>query len=236
MAKGKLYLIPNVIAEDSTKVIPSHVQEVLQSLNYFLVENLRTARRYISSLKLGITIEDLDFQVLDKKTSEIAIDKFMQPIKQGINIGILSESGCPGVADPGAKAVEWAQKNNFEVVPLVGPSSLLLALMGSGFNGQKFSFHGYLPIDKKDLESTIKKLEAESLKYGQTQIFIETPFRNNQLLKALVSVLHHDTQLCIAKDLTGKDQFLKTKSIKEWKNQLPELHKVPCVFLIYAGK
>ena len=233
---GKLYLIPTVIAENAQDSIPEQVRAVLTDCEYFLVENVRTARRYISSLKLGVTIEDLHFEVLDKKTSDAEVNRLMQPVFKGLHVGILSESGCPGIADPGSKAVGWAHAHSIEVVPLVGPSSLLLALMASGFNGQKFAFHGYLPVDKKELAKAIRNLEAESSKINQTQVFIETPYRNNQLLNTILSSTHPETKLCICRDVTGSNALVKTKTIREWKNQLPDLHKVPTVFVLYAGK
>ncbi|QSE97956.1 SAM-dependent methyltransferase [Fulvivirga lutea] len=234
--KGKLFLIPTVIAESEQDTIPEQVKEIIKNTEYYLVENVRTARRYISSLKLGLTIEDLNFEILDKKTDYQKLGKLLAPLSKGTNVGIISESGCPGVADPGALAVEWAQKNHFQVVPLVGPSSILMALMGSGFNGQKFCFHGYLPIDKKELEKEIKALEAESSKKNQTQIFIETPYRNNQLLTALSKTCHPSTKICVAKDISGKDEFVVTDTAANWQKREIDLHKIPTVFLLYAGK
>ncbi len=236
MSKGTLYLIPTVIADHQTDTIPVQVKELLKTLRYFLVENVRTSRRYISSLSLGLTIEDLNFEVLNKNTKNTDLDVLMEPLIKGHNMGILSESGCPGVADPGAHAVAWAQRRGYKVIPLVGPSSILLALMGSGFNGQKFCFHGYLPIDKKKLETEIRRLEAESRNSYQTQIFIETPFRNNQLFKTLTQVNNNDTLLCIAKNLTAPDQLIETKTIAEWKKTVIDLHKIPTVFLMYVGQ
>ncbi|MEQ8477083.1 SAM-dependent methyltransferase [Fulvivirga sp.] len=235
MSIGKLYIIPNVVSENQVDTIPLQVLTAIKTTSLFLVENIRTARRYISSLNLGVTIEDLEFFLLDKKTPDEEISRLMQPLLAGENVGILSESGCPGIADPGAKAVEWAHKKGVRVIPLVGPSSLLLALMGSGFNGQKFCFHGYLPIDKKPLEAEIRRLTTESNRFNQTQIFIETPYRNNQLLKTILSVCDNSTQLCVARDLTGEQEFIETHSIGHWKSQEIDLHKVPTVFLIYAG-
>lgn len=232
---GKLYLIPNVIAENTApNLIALQVREVVKKTDYYLVENIRTARRYISSLKTGRVIEEMIFEILDKKTKQEQMSELIAPVFKGKNVGVMSESGCPGVADPGALAVAFAHKKGIEVVPLVGPSSLLMALMASGFNGQKFCFHGYLPIDRKEAASTIKKLEAESHNNRQTQLFIETPFRNNQLFQQLITHCRPDTQLCVAKDVSGSEEFIKTKSIRDWKKQKPELHKVPVVFLLYA--
>jgi len=235
MGLGKLYIIPSVIS-DNKNVIPDQVREVIAQTDYFLVENLRTARRYISSLKLGLTIEELSFELLDKKTPDHQVEKIMQPVLQGKNAGLLSESGCPGVADPGSEAVKYAHKKGIEVIPLVGPSSIILALMASGFNGQQFAFHGYLPIDKKELDKRIKQLEDESRKKKQTQIFIEAPYRNNQLLKAIIGSASPDTQVCVARDISGPNEWVKTCQIKEWKNKKIDLHKIPTVFLLYAGR
>ena len=232
---GKLYVIPTVIAEDTTEVIPQQVRDVLLNTTYFLAEDIRTARRYVSSLKLGVTIEELSFEVLDKKTNPASLERLLEPLLSGQSVGILSESGCPGIADPGALAVAYAQKKDIEVIPLVGPSSILLSLMASGFNGQKFCFHGYLPIEQKKLDVEIKRLDSDSRKLNQTQIFIETPYRNNQLLKSLIQSCNPSTLLCVAKDVTSSNSYIKTKAIKDWKNTKIDLHKVPTVFLLYAG-
>lgn len=230
-----LYLIPNVIADDTTtQVITSQIKSVIQNTDYYLVEDIRTARRYISSLNTGKVIENLQFEILNKKTNSEELKALFALAKRGKNIGIISESGCPAVADPGAMAVEYAHQQNIQVVPLVGPSSILMALMASGMNGQKFCFHGYIPIDKKERAKVIKTLELESRKNNQTQIFIETPFRNNQLLSTMLDTLHGETRLCIAKDITGKDEFIKTKPVYRWKKEKPELHKTPTIFLIHS--
>jgi 16S rRNA (cytidine1402-2'-O)-methyltransferase len=230
--QGTLFLIPNVIVENTHRaVIPNHVLENLKSIQYFLAEDIRTARRYLSSLKIYDSIESLHFEVLNKDTQEKELAELLKPVIEGKNIGVISESGCPGVADPGAMAVEYAHKKNISVVPLVGPSSILLALMGSGLNGQQFAFHGYLPIDSKEASRKIKELESESRLKNQTQIFIETPYRNNQVLKYLVDGLHSHTSLCIALNLTGKDEFIKMQTVAEWKKNIPMLPKEPAVFL-----
>lgn len=236
MAKGNLYLIPSVISDQQTDVIPEQVRQVVQQTDYFLVENLRTARRFISSLKLGLTIEDLHFEVLDKNTPAIEVERLMKPVFEGKNIGVISESGCPGIADPGSAVVKYAHAHDIKVVPLVGPSSIFLSLMASGFNGQNFTFHGYLPIDKKALEASIKQLEGESRRNNQTQIFIEAPYRNNQLLENMVKTCHPETLLCVARDISGNDEYIKTAKIKEWKSIKVELHKVPTVFLLYVAQ
>lgn len=236
MTKGKLFLIPSPLAENTADtVISPQIKEIIKNTSYFLVENVRTARRFISSLRLGLTIEELDFQILDKKTRPAELEKIIQPIFEGKDIGVISEAGCPGIADPGAIAVTYAHAKGIQVIPLSGPSSMFLALMGSGFNGQSFTFHGYLPIQKKERVQAIKTLEAESQKNRMTQIFMETPFRNNHLLDDLLAHLRPDTQLCIAKNLTGSDEFIQTKSVKDWKKVKIDLHKIPTVFVLYSG-
>lgn len=234
--KGKLFLIPNVLAENTAnQVISPQVREVVKNTKYYLVEDLRTARRYISSLKLGITIDELKLEILDKKTKEYQVKDLMKPILLGDDMGIISEAGCPGIADPGAAAVAFAHQKRIQVIPLAGPSSMFLALMASGFNGQSFAFLGYLPIDKKARVETIRQIENDSAKYSRTQIIMETPFRNNHLLEDLISTLSPDTRLCIAKNITGKDELIQSKTVAEWKKSTIDLHKIPTVFIIYAA-
>jgi 16S rRNA (cytidine1402-2'-O)-methyltransferase len=233
-SKGKLFLIPTVISEGATNTIPSSVADALKDINHFLVEDVRTARRYLSSLKIYQSIESLHFSVLNKDTRETELAEMFVPISEGKNIGIISESGCPGVADPGALAVNFAHQKNIQVIPLVGPSSILLALMASGLNGQQFAFHGYLPIDSKEVAQKIKMLEKESSQKNQTQIFIETPYRNNQILKHLVDSLSPSAKLCVAVDLTGKNEFVKTLLVSEWKRNIPTLPKEPAVYLFLS--
>lgn len=235
MPKGKLFLIPNVLAENTAQtVISPQVKEVIAHTKIFLVENLRTARRYISSLKLGVNLEEIHMEILDKDTPPETMSRLMQPLMNGADIGIISEAGCPGIADPGAVAVAFAHHKGIQVVPLSGPSSMFLALMGSGFSGQSFAFHGYLPIDKKDRSAAIKKLEAESLREKRAQIFMETPFRNNQLLEDLLATLNPNTKLCIAKNITGSDEMILTKTANEWKKLPLDLHKIPTVFILQS--
>ena len=236
MSSGKVYIIPNVISENTQEeVIPAQVKNAILACDFFLVESIRTARRYISSLKLGLVIDDLRFETLDKNTSiEDCID-LIQPILEGENAGIISESGCPGIADPGARLVHMAHQFNIKCIPIVGPSSILMALMASGFNGQSFAFHGYLPIDKKDRQQRIKGLEKESKEKDQTQIFIETPYRNEQLLVDILKVARKDTFLCIARDITGEKELVITKSIGKWKVGDIALNKVPTIFLLYGN-
>ncbi|MCD9016230.1 SAM-dependent methyltransferase [Parachryseolinea silvisoli] len=235
MKKGVLYLVPSSIAEETQQtVIPEHVRQALPGIRHFLAEDIRTARRFLSSLKLYASIEPLQFEVLNKDTKPAELKALFQPLLEGHNLGVISESGCPGVADPGALAVKYAHEQGIQVAPLVGPSSLLLALMGSGLNGQRFTFHGYLPIDSKEAAAAIKTLEKESQSRRQTQLFIETPYRNNAMLKNLLQNLQDDTLLCIAVDLTGKEESIKTLPVSKWKNLRPELPKVPAVFLFLA--
>jgi 16S rRNA (cytidine1402-2'-O)-methyltransferase len=235
MPKGKLFMIPTVLAENTAYlVISPQVQEVIANTKIFLVENPRSARRYISSLKLGITIEELQFEVLDKDTPPEQVSRLMMPLLDGSDIGVISEAGCPGIADPGALAVAYAHQKGIQVVPLSGPSSMFLALMGSGFSGQSFAFHGYLPIDKKERAAALKKLEQESVREKRAQLFMETPFRNNQLLADALAFLSPQTKLCIAKNLTASDELIQTKTIADWKNHPLDLHKVPTVFILQA--
>ncbi|SMD42431.1 16S rRNA (cytidine1402-2'-O)-methyltransferase [Aquiflexum balticum DSM 16537] len=237
MKVGKLYLIPTVLAENSAeKIINLGTREIVKNTKYYLVENVRTARRFISSLKLGITIEDLQFEILDKKTKPAELERIMKPLFAGVDVGVMSEAGCPGIADPGSAAVAYAHEKKIQVVPLTGPSSMFLALMGSGFNGQSFAFHGYLPIEKQDRINAIKQLEGESARHNKTQIFMETPFRNNHLFEDLKSTLSPQTKLCIAKNLTGSDEFIQTKTIQDWRKTKLDLHKVPVVFILYVPK
>ena|SRR5690554_6154786 len=234
--QGKLFLIPNVLAADTaSEVISPQVREVVKSTSHYLVEDLRTARRYISSLQLGITIDDLHLEVLDKKTPETQIAKLMAPVLQGHDMGLISDAGCPGIADPGALAVAFAHKKGIRVVPLPGPSSILLALTASGLNGQSFAFLGYIPIDKKARIDTIRDIESESRRRKRTQIIMETPFRNNHLMEDLKNTLHPFTRLCIASNITAPDEFICTKPIAEWKKTTVDLHKIPTVFLIDAS-
>ena len=233
---GQLFLIPSVIAPASAgRVLPPQVLEVLSRLNYFLAENLRTSRRFISALKLGRPIDQLHFEVLDKRTPPQELTTLMAPLREGKDVGILSEAGCPGVADPGALAVAYAHQHNVTVVPLVGPSSFLLALMASGFSGQSFVFHGYLPIDKVARQKAIRQLEKEARQHRQTQIFMETPYRNDALLRDVLSQCSPDTLVCVAKDITGPNEFIKTQTVQWWQQHVPTLHKVPAVFLLSAS-
>ncbi|HEX5170289.1 MAG TPA: SAM-dependent methyltransferase [Cyclobacteriaceae bacterium] len=236
ISKGKLILVPSVIAQETQhKVIPLQVKNELKDVQHFLAENIRTARRFLSSLEIYESIEPLDFKILNKETRREELPDLFQPIFNGQNIGVLSESGCPGVADPGALAVNYAQEHEITIVPLVGPSSILLALMSSGLNGQQFAFRGYLPIEPKDREKAIREFEKESLQKNQTQIFIETPYRNFALFSSLLKNLKANTKLCVAVDLTGQNESIRTMNVREWQAKSIDLPKLPAIFLFHAG-
>jgi 16S rRNA (cytidine1402-2'-O)-methyltransferase len=229
----KIYLIPCPIAENtSSDVLSPQILTAILQTKHFLVENVRTARRFISELKLGISIDELIFEILDKDTQPSIVTEFYKKYASAEHIGVISEAGCPGVADPGALAVSIAQQLNIEVIPLVGPSSILLGLMGSGFSGQNFAFIGYLPIDKAERIRKIEQLDREVSKGGQTQIFIETPYRNNALLEDLIAQCAPDSFICIACDVTAPSGFVQTKKAQDWAKAQPDLHKKPCIFLL----
>jgi 16S rRNA (cytidine1402-2'-O)-methyltransferase len=234
--KGTLYLIPTVLAEGTEHVVlPAEVSYTVGRLTRFLCENVRTGRRFVSALKVHPSMEALQFTELDKDTTGKELPDLLAPLLAGHDMGILSEAGCPGVADPGAIAVDFAHRQDIPVVPLTGPSSLLLALMGSGLNGQRFAFHGYLPIDSKTISTTIRNLEQESRDKDQTQLCIETPYRNNQLLDHLIRHLRPDTRLCLAYHLTASDGWIKTQPVAAWRKNTPVLDKVPVTFLFHAA-
>lgn len=236
MKKGRLFLVPTVIANGDLGTIPDQVKRVVVDLDHFLVENVRTARRYLSSLQLGIDISSLRFDELTKNTSDHEVESLMTPVLEGKDLGVLSESGCPGVADPGSKAVNFAHRRGITVVPLVGPSSILMALMASGFNGQRFRFHGYLPIHKDKLRTTLKELEKSSARDDQTEIFIEAPYRNNALLANILKYCDGQTQLCVARDITGQHESIQTFPVQQWRNKDIDLHKMPTVFLLLSQR
>jgi 16S rRNA (cytidine1402-2'-O)-methyltransferase len=233
---GTLYLIPTILAEGTAdQVISSQVKETVRHLSYFIVENLRTARRYVKSICPELVIEQLTFVQVDKDATPAQVQASLKPLlDEGKDAGIISEAGCPGVADPGAEVVKFAHQKGIKVIPFVGPSAILLSLMGSGFNGQRFAFHGYLPIEKGPRLQTLRHLEKEMQQRDQTQIFMETPYRNNKLLEDLVQTLSASTRLCIAANITSPEhELIQTKTISDWKNKLPDIHKQPAVFLIY---
>jgi 16S rRNA (cytidine1402-2'-O)-methyltransferase len=233
--QGKLFLIPNLLSPGSINaVLPCNIKETVDQIEYFFAEDVRTARRFLSELKISKRIEDLKFYKVDKDTSSEEVKSFFKEIPNGENIGVISEAGCPCIADPGSLAVYEAHQLGIEVVPIVGPSSILLALIASGLNGQSFVFHGYLPIEKDDRSKAIKLMEKDSLQKKQTQIFMETPYRNNKLLEEVIKVCNQETKLCIASNLTAPDQFIKTQKINNWRDNIPDLNKQPSIFLLMA--
>ncbi len=233
--KGKLYLIPNTLGDSPIEhVIPLINSELINRIQFYIVENIRTARRFLSKSAIITKIDDLEFFELNKHTQPEELSTFIKPMLDGHDVGVISEAGCPAVADPGADIVNLCHSADIEVVPLVGPSSILLALMASGFNGQNFAFNGYLPIKSPARVNQLKKDEQRSKKEAQTQIYIEAPYRNMQLLESMLANLYPDTNLCIAVDLTLESQMVKTKRIKAWKKSKINLHKRPVIFLFQA--
>ena len=232
--KGILYLIPVPIDQNSKEsILLEKYQKIVKGLDYFAVENEKTARFYLSALNLHKPIHQLNFELIDKSTSEEEIKKLLSPLLKGFDVGLLSESGCPAVADPGAKMVALAHQNNIKVIPMTGPSSILLALMASGLNGQQFKFHGYLPSDKGERMKKIVSIENESKKNNETQIFIETPYRNQHVFNDLLENLSEETKLCIGSDITSENEFILTRNIRDWKKEIAtDLKNMPCVFLL----
>jgi 16S rRNA (cytidine1402-2'-O)-methyltransferase len=230
---GTLYLIPAPLGESVYLPVPAYVVDIVHSLEVFIVEKGKTARQYLKHLQTPIAFQDMTFFELNKFTDLKDLPSFLAPaLELGKNVGLMSEAGCPGVADPGADVIKLAHELNLEVVPLVGPSSILLALMASGLNGQTFAFQGYLPIKIPERSKRIQQLEQVAKRLNQTQIFIETPYRNNAFLSDLLKNLNPDTLLCVATDLTLPTQFIKTKTVFSWKNsELPNLDKRPAIFL-----
>jgi 16S rRNA (cytidine1402-2'-O)-methyltransferase len=229
-----IYLIPTVLSEGQTDCLPAYILEAIKSCSVFFVENERTARRFVKLLWKEMVIDEYEWFNMKEVTGEVR-SAFGQKIKEEKKIGIISEAGCPGVADPGQQLVEIAQLMKVRIKPLVGPNSILLALMASGMNGQQFQFVGYLPIDAAKRAKTIRQLESESRQKNCTQIFIETPYRNNQLLETLVKSLNGQTKICVAVDLTSQTEMVQTKTAQQWKTAMPQLHKRPAIFLIYSG-
>ncbi|MFO8145781.1 MAG: SAM-dependent methyltransferase [Bacteroidota bacterium] len=230
---GKLYLIPTTLGTSNPEeVLPASIKGIIEKTDYYIVENEKTARRSIKQVDQEKNQSSLKLSLLNKFTDPAELSNFLNPCKEGINVGLLSEAGCPGVADPGAEIVKLAHQIGIQVVPLVGPSSILLAMMGSGMNGQSFTFNGYLPIDKKERKQELKTLERISSERNQAQLFIETPYRNNNLLEDMKQILNPATRLCIACDLTLPSEFILTKSIMEWDKTKVDLHKRPTIFII----
>ncbi|MEI7524604.1 MAG: SAM-dependent methyltransferase [Mariniphaga sp.] len=233
---GNLYLIPTTLGDSGTAhVIPTEVSEIVKNIKYFIVENIRTARRYLRKLDPLLNIDELHFFELNQHTDSHIVDGYLNPVKDGFDIGIISEAGCPGVADPGAEVVKYAHIRQIRVIPLVGPSSILLSLMASGMNGQNFAFIGYIPVKHDERTKAIKDIERKSAMDNQTQIFIEAPYRNSPLINDLIKTLGDQTRLCVACDLTLETEFIKTQTVSQWRKEVPDLNKRPAIFLVQAG-
>ena len=231
--EATVYLIPVPLGDTAfSRVLPDYHREVVESLRYFIVENIRTARRFLKRMNPAIEIDKLHFKAMDKYIVPAEIAKMLVPLSEGESIGVMSEAGCPAVADPGAMVVAFAHRNGYRVEPLVGPSSILLALMSSGLNGQHFTFHGYLPVEAAKRADRLKVLEARMIAENETQIFIETPYRNNKLLEDIIRVCNPMTWLCIASNITCEGEQVKTRRVKEWKLDALDLHKIPTIFIL----
>jgi len=236
MVYGTLYLVPVPLAENAAaKSFTPYLADTINHIKEYIVENEKTARRFLKEAGLTIPQSELSIHDYGKHNRDVNINSFFIGLTAGRDVGLMSEAGCPGVADPGSEIVAEAHRRGIKVVPLVGPSSILLALMGSGFSGQSFTFHGYLPIDKVERSKKIKELESLASRFNQTQIFIETPFRNNQMLEEILRTCTAKTQLCVACDLTAADELVQTKTIAQWKQKTPDLHKRPAIFLIFRA-
>lgn len=231
---GTLYLIPTTMGEcDPMDVLPQTIKRSIDFIDHYIVENEKTARKSIKQVHAEKKQAELILYPLNKHTEPHLLTSYLHPLIEGKNMGLMSEAGCPGVADPGAEIVKLAHQKGIKVVPLVGPSSILLALMASGMNGQSFTFNGYLPIEKDDKKSALKQFEKLSFDKNQSQIFIETPYRNNKLLEDLIQILHPETYLCVATDITLPTEFIKTKKIAAWKKEKVDLHKRPTIFILH---
>ncbi|KAA6350002.1 Ribosomal RNA small subunit methyltransferase I [termite gut metagenome] len=229
-----LYLLPVTLGDTAIdSVLPTYNKNIILNITHFIVEDVRSARRFLKKVDKDMDIDSLTFYPLNKHTSSENSCGYLQPLIEGIPMGIISEAGCPGIADPGADVVADAQRKNLKVVPLVGPSSVILSVMASGFNGQNFAFHGYLPIEVAERSQKLKALEQRIYTENQTQLFIETPYRNNKMVENILNNCRSQTKLCIAANITCKNEFIKTRTIKEWQEKVPDLSKVPCIFLLY---
>ncbi|MDP2540886.1 SAM-dependent methyltransferase [Tenacibaculum discolor] len=232
--KGKLYLIPTTLGDtEPLEVMPLSVKKVVEQLDHFIVENEKSARRFIKRITPTKSQPSLELMLLDKYSDDLETKNYLDACEKGISVGLLSEAGVPAVADPGASIVKLAHQKGIQVVPLVGPSSILLAIMASGMNGQSFAFNGYLPIDKSDRKKVIKDLEKLSKEKNQSQLFIETPYRNEKMLDDLRATLSPDTRVCVACDITLPTEYIKTLTVKEWKHVKTDLHKRPAIFIIH---
>ena len=236
MKLGTLYLIPVTLGDDNiTRVLPPEVVSIAQTLETFVVESEKSARHFLIAIKTAKPVRELTLNLLNEHTEDKVLPNLLKPLLAGQDVGLMSDAGCPGAADPGAKLVELAHQKGVRVVPFVGPSSILLSLMASGFNGQQFAFLGYLPVDKTQRNQKLKEIEKRSLTHKETQLFIETPYRNQHMLEAILSVCQPNTRLCVACDITLATEMIITKTIANWKKSpLPDLHKRPSVFLLLA--
>jgi 16S rRNA (cytidine1402-2'-O)-methyltransferase len=229
-----LYLLPVTLGDtELNTVLPAYNIEIIQGIKHFIVEDVRSARRFLKKVDREFDIDSLSFYPLNKHTSAEDISGYLKPLLAGQSMGVISEAGCPAVADPGADVVAIAQRKNLKVVPLVGPSSIILSVMGSGFNGQSFAFHGYLPIEPVERVKRIKQLEQRIYSENQTQLFIETPYRNHKMIDDLLQNCRPQTKLCIAANLTCEGEYIKTRAFSVWKGMVPDLSKIPCIFLLY---
>lgn len=231
---GTLYLLPTPLADNTLdKVLPSYNIELIKPIKHFIVEEIKTARRFLKACNIFTTIDDITFFELNEHTNIDTIEHMLTPVLSGFDMGIISEAGCPAIADPGAAIVKLAHRQHIRVVPLIGPSSIILGLMASGMNGQNFSFVGYLPL-RDELKRALKQLEQLSKQKNQTQIFIEAPYRNQKLLDEILQTCHPDTMLCIAMNITANDESIVTKQLREWKKKVPDITKKPTVFLLHC--
>lgn len=231
---GKLYLIPTRLGDNPPlEVLPLSIKKIIEQVDHYIVENEKSARRFIKRVTPNKSQGSLKLLLLNKYTQEHELDHFLDACKEGMPMGLLSEAGCPAIADPGSDIVKLAHENNIQVVPLVGPSSIILALMSSGMNGQSFAFNGYLPIEQAERKAALKHLEKLSFEQDQTQIFIETPYRNNKILEDICNTLHPTTRVCIACDLTLPTEYIKTTTVNEWKHIKVDLHKRPTIFVLH---
>lgn len=229
-----LYLLPVTLGDTTIEsVLPAYNKEIILQIKHFIVEDVRSARRFLKKVDRDIDIDSLTFYTLNKHTSPEDISGYLKPLAAGLSMGVISEAGCPAVADPGADVVAIAQHKNLKVIPLVGPSSIILSVMASGFNGQSFAFYGYLPIEPGERIKMIKHLEQRIYSENQTQLFIETPYRNNKMAEDIIRNCRPQTKLCIAANITCEGEYIKTKTVKEWQGKLPDLSKIPCIFLLY---
>ncbi len=229
-----LYLLPVTLGDTSIEsVLPSYNKEIILQIKHFIVEDIRSARRFLKKVEREIEIDTLNFYPLNKHTSPEDISGYLKPLQDGFSMGVISEAGCPAVADPGADVVAIAQRKNLKVIPLVGPSSIILSVMASGFNGQSFAFNGYLPIEAGERAQTLKLLEQRIYAENQTQLFIETPYRNNKMAEDILRTCRPQTKMCIAANLTCEGEYIKTRTLRDWKGNVPDLSKIPCIFLLY---